>query len=475
MSAATNQSETICAISTPPGVGGIATARVSGPQAVQIVSRIWKGRSIDTLESHRAVLGKIIDIERNQPLDTALLTLFRGPASFTGETVIEISVHGSKYIQRQLINSLILAGAKTAGHGEFTRRAFLNGKIDLTQAEAIADMIASDSFASHHIALNQMRGHFSNKLNQMRESLLDLASLLELELDFSEEEVEFASRQQLLTLANQIHDEATRLAQSFARGNVIKEGIPVAIAGPTNAGKSSLLNILLGDNKAIVSEIHGTTRDIIEDTIEIGDYRFRFMDTAGLRQTPDTIEQMGIDRSIQALNKSRIAILMLDSTQPVDLNFFQKVAPALSLPQQQTIIILNKTDIASSKEIDDAKNMLKKAITLLPYPENTRQLTISAKTADGIDQLRSTISSLVDKDNTSTENDILITNARHFQALTETARSAQSIIDGLKADVSGDFIAQDVRQTIASLGEITGEITSPEILTTIFSRFCIGK
>ncbi|MDE6323883.1 MAG: tRNA uridine-5-carboxymethylaminomethyl(34) synthesis GTPase MnmE, partial [Paramuribaculum sp.] len=296
--------DTICAISTPPGVGGIAVARISGPDAFEITDRIWKGRKLSETTTHTAHLGTLLNPD-GSILDQAVATIFRAPGSFTGENVVELSVHGSRFVQRELLKNLVSAGCRLAKPGEFTRRAFVAGKMDLAEAEAVADVIASDSRAAHRIAISQMRGSYSEKLSSMRQKLVDLAALLELELDFSEEDVEFASREKLLKIARQVHDEVKRLARSFSAGKAIKDGIPVAIAGHTNAGKSSLVNALLDDERAIVSDIHGTTRDTIEETLELGDYLFRFIDTAGLRQTTDRIEQQGIERTRQMIDRAR--------------------------------------------------------------------------------------------------------------------------------------------------------------------------
>lgn len=452
--------DTICAISTPPGVGGIAVARVSGPKALEVVQKIWKGKPLDAMKSHSAHLGTILDSQGNT-LDQGVVTLFLAPASFTGEDVLELSVHGSRFVQRELLNALMAAGARLAEPGEFTRRAFVNGKFDLAQAEAVADVIASDSRAAHRIAINQMRGGYSKTLESLREKLLELASLLELELDFSEEEVEFASRQHLLALAQAIHSEVTRLQKSFAQGTAIKQGIPVAIVGATNAGKSSLLNALLGDDRAIVSNIHGTTRDVVEDTLEIGDYQFRFMDTAGLRSTDDTIEKIGIERSLKAISKASIVINVADPADPAAESIYQQVSRTVDLEATQLIFVTNKADLYPHA-------------TLSFIPAEQTQISLSCATSEGLDTLRHALEEAARRIDGDSSN-ILVTNARHAEILANAAQSTRRIIQGLDSNLSGDLIAQDVRETIHHLGTISGTITTTQILTTIFSRFCIGK
>lgn len=454
--------DTICAISTPPGVGGIAVARVSGKNATGVVQKIWKGKPISEMQSHTAHLGTLIDSQGNT-LDQAVATVFLAPASFTGEDVVELSVHGSVFVQRELLNALMKAGARLAEAGEFTRRAFTSGKLDLTQAEAVADVIASNSRAAHRIAMNQMRGGYSRRLALLRDKLLELASLLELELDFSEEEVEFASRQHLSELAHAINDEVSRLHGSFAQGTAIKQGIPVAIVGATNAGKSSLLNALLGDDRAIVSNIHGTTRDVVEDTIEIGDYLFRFMDTAGLRETTDAIEQIGISRSLRAITKATIVLLVIDPVDDTAPQTYQKVMEELSQPEAMLLVVSNKSDLHPS----DGK--------LTFVADNVAQMSVSCRTMQGVEELRQKLADTARAISENATADALVTNARHAQILESAVQSTARIIDGLASGISGDFIAQDVRETIHHLGAITGTITTTDILSTIFSRFCIGK
>ena len=462
--------DTICAISTPPGIGGIAVARVSGPESIMITQSLWKGVDLSQVKSHTAHLGNILDCD-GSVLDQALVTVFKAPNSFTGDNVVEISVHGSKYIQRQLINALISSGARLADPGEFTRRAFISGKLDLAQAEAVADMIASSSKAAHRIAINQMRGGFSKRLSSLREQLLELASLLELELDFSEEDVEFASRKKLLKIAIDVNTEVNRLLHSFKSGSAIKDGIPVAIVGETNAGKSSLLNTILGDDKAIVSDIHGTTRDIIEDTIEVGDYLFRFMDTAGLRDTTDKIESIGIDRAYSAISHARIVILVIDLTQPLNTQPLQYIHNNIESDDLTKLIIaLNKSDLDGTVL---TTNEIREALKDCKISSEVPILPISAKNGTGIDTLLKELQKTVAA-NDETDN-VMITNLRHCEALTKAADSSQRVISGLQDNLSGDLITQDLRETIIHLGTITGNITSQDILTNIFSRFCIGK
>lgn len=458
--------DTICAISTPHGVGGIAVARVSGADAITIVDKIWKGKPLTDAASHTAHFGTIVD-EQDEAIDQAVATIFRAPRSFTGENVVEIAVHGSRWVQRELINLLIRQGCRIAVAGEFTRRAFANGRMDLAEAEAVADVIASSSRAAHRIAMSQMRGDFSNRLSSLHDQLLDLASLLELELDFSEEEVEFASREKLHSLAQEIHSVVSRLASTFATGAAIKDGVPVAIVGETNAGKSTLLNQLLHEDRAIVSDIHGTTRDTIEDTIEIGDTLFRFIDTAGLRETTDTIEALGIERTLQKITDARIVLWVIDATAGLQAaaRAAQQILPQLN-DSQTLIIAINKTD--SITDISQLQGSLKdtapQAITI----------GISAKQGLGIATLEDLLIKASDTADIA-PGEIMVTNARHYEALTHAADSISRAIDGLTAGLSGDFIAQDIRETLLHLGEITGTITSQDILTTIFSRFCIGK
>lgn len=448
---------TICAISTPAGVGGIAVARISGPEAIKVCQRLWHGKDLAEAVSHTAHLGTIYD-SCGMPLDQAVATVFRAPSSFTGEDVVEISVHGSRYVQRELLNALISAGAILAEPGEFTRRAFAAGRMDLAQAEAVADVIASESRAAHRIAINQMRGRFSDRLHELRDKLLELAALLELELDFSEEDVEFASRVRLLEIARSVRDEVRRLASSFRSATAIKDGIPVAIVGATNAGKSSLLNALLDDDRAIVSDIHGTTRDIVEDLLTVGDYRFRIMDTAGLRSTTDTIESLGIERSIRAAANARIVIIVIDRENPS--------LPDLPDTDADLIVAVNKNDLPASPRLTE--------ILMSPTLADARKVEISARSGDGIDTLRTALESAA-RSSEGDDSAVLVTNARHYEALTQADDSITRAIEAIEANLSGDLIAMDIRLTIHHLNSILGEITSQDVLNTIFSRFCIGK
>ncbi len=451
-----NSDDTICAISTAPGTGGIAVARVSGHNAITIVSKIWKGKNLNDVASHSAHLGIVYD-SNGEILDEAVATVFRNPNSFTGEDVVELSIHGSRWIQSQLIQSLITAGCRMALPGEFTRRAFAAGRLDLAQAEAVADVISSSSKAAHRMAMSQMRCAFSKKIDAMRDELVQLASLLELELDFSEEDVEFASRNRLLEIADTLSAQLKRAAASFRAGQAIKDGIPVAIVGNTNAGKSSLLNALVEDDRAIVSDIHGTTRDVVEDTIEIGEYLIRFQDTAGLRQTEDPIEQLGIERSHSVASAANIVIYVVDSSIASNPEETARELPHID------IIVANKTDLP--QQFDSATwQKVYPTATILPC---------SARNGKGIDTLRQTICDLLRAD--TSEDDIIVANARHAQSLAEAAANLEALSAALRNGIPTDLAAQDLRAAIHHLSTITGTITTPEILQNIFKNFCIGK
>ncbi|WP_304747253.1 tRNA uridine-5-carboxymethylaminomethyl(34) synthesis GTPase MnmE [Duncaniella muris] len=474
-----NDSDTICAISTAPGCGGIAVIRVSGPDAISIINKIWRGKPLSSVGTHTAHLGTITDPENpTEPLDSGVATVFRAPGTFTGEDVVEISVHGSVWIQRELINLLIRTGCRLAQPGEFTRRAFANGKLDLAQAEAVADVIAATSRSAHRLASSQMRGDFSKRIGALREKLIEIASLLELELDFSEEDVEFASRIHLAELAKNLHTEISSLAATFSTGSALKNGIPVAIVGEPNAGKSTLLNALLNESRAIVSDIPGTTRDTVEDTIEIDGVMYRFIDTAGLRETSDHVENLGIGRSFEAIERARIVIWLVtpDISQEKLTELYTEIKKHLA--EGATLLtVLNKTDLLASPT--DLPHPLQNIFTESQEPVTTekstqRPILISASTGHNIDRLTQALHTLSGT-NDSARADLMVTNARHYEALTLAAESLARVLDGLRANLSGDFIAQDLRETIHHLSAITGTITTTDLLTSIFQNFCIGK
>lgn len=494
---------TICAISTAPGIGGIAVARISGPQAIAIADTIWRGKPLAQAQTHTAHLGTIADPATGEPLDQAVATIFRAPRSFTGDDVVELSVHGSQWIQSELINLLIRQGATLAEPGEFTRRAFAAGKMDLAEAEAVADVIASTSRASHRVAMSQMRGNFSRALASLHDQLLNLASLLELELDFSEEEVEFADRTHLLNLSTATLAEIDRLASSFATGNALRQGIPAAIIGEPNAGKSSLLNHLLGDNRAIVSSIPGTTRDTIEDTATIGPLTYRFIDTAGLRHTTDPVEALGIERAWQKAATATLILWVIDTTT-LTPSYLTSFATQLSahIPSTTPILpILNKTDLLPTPSSTELPNNSPSASTSSISPTSTHELPdsspssllaplrsilpslhspveFSALTGDALPALRAAISDAARSalpQGSESPDAAIVTNARHYQSLLHASASLRRVVDGLSTTLPSDLIAQDLRETLHHLSTITGAITTPDILANIFTRFCIGK
>ena len=444
---------TICALATAPG-GALGIIRISGPQALEILSRVFT-KDLSKAEPNTIHYGHIKD--GAEIIDEVMVSIFRAPRSYTGEDSAEISCHGSRYILNKVLELLVQNGCRMAGPGEFTQRAYLNGKMDLSQAEAVADLIASSNKATHDIALNQLRGHFSTELSRLREQLLQLTSLLELELDFSDhEDLEFADRSELLELSKTIDNHILRLASSFETGQALKNGIPVAIIGKTNVGKSTLLNRLLKDDRAIVSDIHGTTRDTIEDTIDIHGVTFRFIDTAGIRQTTDEIEQIGINRTYAAIEKARIVLWLIDKEPSTeDINDLTK-----RTENKKLIVIKNKAD----KTDNNSYNLLN-----LPF------ITISAKFGTGIEELEQDIYEAANIP-ALTENDIIVTNARHYDALVRAHDSIQRVIDGLQMQLSGDLLSEDLRQALDTLAEITGgQITPNEVLGNIFKNFCVGK
>ena len=449
-----NKMSTICAISTPEGSGGIAVIRVSGPTAIAMVDRLFCGRkSLIEAKAYTVHYGEIVNTTdgKQEILDQVLVSVFRAPHSFTGEDVVEIACHGSRYIQQTLLQWLIDGGCQLAKAGEFTQRAFLNGKMDLTEAEAVADLIASQTKAEKDLALCQLRGGISNELAVLRDRLLTFTSLIELELDFADhEELEFADRQQLFDLANEIDSTICQLVSSFKTGNAIKQGIPVAIIGAPNVGKSTLLNALLGEERAIVSDIQGTTRDTIEDTLVLGGLLFRFIDTAGLRETDDTIESLGIERSRQAAQKAAVIIHLQDATQPIDT--------------------LSKIDDVADKHVIHVYNN----VDLVPsFVAEANSIGISAKSGD-IDSLRQILITYAEEQ-CNVRNAVTISNTRHYEALVRAQSAIQHVKEGLDVRISGEFLSMDLQDCLSALGEITGQITSQEILNNIFSKFCIGK
>ena len=444
---------TICALATAPG-GALGIIRISGPQSLEILSHVFT-KDLSKAEPNTIHYGHIKD--GAEIIDEVMVSLFRAPHSYTGEDSAEISCHGSRYIINKVLELLIQNGCRMAEPGEYTQRAFLNGKMDLSQAEAVADLIASSNKATHQMAMSQLRGQFSSALGQLREQLLKLTSLLELELDFSDhEDLEFADRSELLSIAKEIDNRVTHLVQSFEAGQALKQGIPVAIVGKTNVGKSTLLNRLLKDDRAIVSDIHGTTRDTIEDTIDIKGITFRFIDTAGIRQTRDEVEQIGITRTYAAIDKARIILWIIDEEPSIkDINDMLQ-----HTENKKLIVIKNKTD----KINNNGYNLL-----------NLPSVTISAKFGTGMEELEQAIYESADIRNL-TENDIIVTNARHYDVLLRAHDSIQRVIEGLQMQLSGDLLSEDLRQAIDTLAEITGgQITPNEVLGNIFKNFCVGK
>ena len=469
--------DTIVALATPSGAGAIAVIRLSGKEAITIASQVFQsvsGKDIGKQKTHTIHLGHVVD--NGKTYDQVLLSIFKGPNSYTGENVVEISCHGSTFIQQQIIQLLLRKGAKMAQAGEFTLRAFLNGNLDLSQAEAVADLIASDNEASHQIAMQQMRGGFSNEIAKLREELLNFASLIELELDFSEEDVEFADRTAFYELLNRIEFVLKRLIDSFAVGNVIKNGIPVAIVGEPNVGKSTLLNALLNEERAIVSDIAGTTRDTIEDELVINGIGFRFIDTAGIRETKDVVESIGIQKTFEKIEQAQVVLLLIDSSQ-LSVNSLPNVKVEIAkirnkFPQKPLVIVLNKVDQLTPEAIAVFTDEL--TDNSQPSTDNRKLITISAKQKIGIEELQNTLLSFV---NTGAlrNNETIVTNTRHYDSLLKALEEVQKVKWGLDSGISSDLMAIDIRQALFYFGEITGEVTNDELLGNIFANFCIGK
>ncbi|WP_281638295.1 tRNA uridine-5-carboxymethylaminomethyl(34) synthesis GTPase MnmE [Flavobacterium marginilacus] len=468
------QNDSIVALATPSGAGAIAIIRISGENAIAIghsVFRSIKNKDLTQQKSHTLHLGHIIDGQKT--LDEVLVSVFKGPNSYTGENTIEISCHGSTYIQQQIIQLLLRKGCRMADAGEFTLRAFLNGKLDLSQAEAVADLISSDNEASHQIAMQQMRGGFSNEIAKLREELLNFASLIELELDFAEEDVEFADRAQFHELLNRIEFVLKRLIDSFAVGNVIKNGIPVAIVGEPNVGKSTLLNALLNEERAIVSEIAGTTRDTIEDELVIGGIGFRFIDTAGIRETADVVESIGIKKTFEKIDQAQVVLYLADGRQlsvneKLD-NLLIEINKTQNLyPQKPILVIINKKDLLSKEmtEVIEAK--------LATNNQQPKTIYISAKERIGVDDLKNELLSFV---NTGAlrNNETIVTNTRHYDSLLKALDEIQKVKFGLESNLSSDLMALDIKEALYQFGMITGQVTNDELLGNIFANFCIGK
>jgi tRNA modification GTPase len=468
-------SDTIIALATPSGIGAIGVIRLSGPDAIALVNQVFAGKDLSIQHTHTIHFGTIRD--GNQIIDEVLVSLFVGPKSYTRENVVEISTHGSAFIIESIIKLLIRKGARPANPGEFTLRAFLNGQLDLSQAEAVADLIASNSQASHQVAMQQMRGGFSGELQHLRDQLIHFAAMIELELDFGEEDVEFANREQLKGLIYQIQRILHRLIQSFEQGNVMKNGVPVVIAGKPNVGKSTLLNALLNEERAIVSEIAGTTRDTVEDEMIIGGLRFRFIDTAGIRETVDIIEAKGVERTHEKIKQAKLIIYLVDPEQNVkEIETQVKYLNELDIP---FLVVVNKRDLVSA-EFEGELSVISYRLS-----DNRQQTTdnraptsnlifISARNNEGIEELKSEILRKVNLHAINTD-DVLVSNIRHLEALQKTEESLKRVLQNIDQPITSDFLASDIKQALYYLGEITGQVTTDDLLETIFSKFCIGK
>lgn len=450
-----NPEDTICALSTPQGMGAIALIRLSGPLTFSILGNIFS-KKLNETKSHSAHFGLIKD--GTTIIDEVVVTIFKNPNSFTGEDTAEIACHGSTFIQNQILKLVINKGARLAGPGEFSLRAFMNGKMDLSQTEAIADLIASNSAASHEVAMNQMRGGFSKDISVLRQDLMDFASLIELELDFSQEDVEFADRSQLQALIDQIRLKVNELLDSFDVGNAIKNGVPVAIVGAPNAGKSTLLNQLLNEDKAIVSDIAGTTRDVIEDTIILSGIEFRFIDTAGIRETKDVVESLGIERSFDQIKKAKVVLYLFDANEDSAAhieNQCKKFRTEIIQENQLFIPVINKVDIVSDIKVNIPNTIM-----------------LSAKENEGVNELKEL---LVKNFELNQFDGTIVTNMRHYEILQKCQEAVAKIQSGMNMQIPGDLLAMDIREVLNLLGEITGEISSDDLLGNIFSNFCIGK
>ena len=458
------EQDTIYALATPSGSGAIGVIRISGPEAITICRGIFTGKDLEKQKGQSLLFGSIQD--GDETIDEVLLSLFKAPHSYTGEHLVEISCHGSPYVLQKMMQILMQKGARLANPGEFTMRAFRNGKMDLAQAEAVADLIASESKASHQLALNQMRGGFSKQIQALREELIHFAAMIELELDFVEEDVEFANRDDLKQLVDGLIKMISELIASFADGKVIKNGIPVAIVGKPNVGKSTLLNSLLNEDKAIVSDIAGTTRDSIEDEVKIGGISFRFIDTAGLRETDDVVENIGIQRALQMVDKALIVLYLVDaqSAQKSDIaELIKDIEARIADQDKQLIVLANKMDMAEKKDMAPL------------FPKHIKPIFISALNQNGLSQLHAQLENIA-AEKMSSANQVIVSNARHHQALQQALEALLRVQDGLSNDITGDFLAMDIRQSLHYLGEITGSIEiDRDILGHIFSSFCIGK